>query len=75
MNDDFVPGSYGGDPDKVSDDTRLECKICWYVYDPDKGDDYWQIPPGTPFSKLPAHWSCPECDGNKNGFMVITERP
>ncbi|MBL4762847.1 MAG: rubredoxin [Gammaproteobacteria bacterium] len=66
-----IPGSFGGDTDKISDATRLECKICWYIYDPEKGDDYWQVPPGTPFSKLPGHWTCPECDGKKNEFMVL----
>ena len=48
-------------------------QICWYVYDPAIGDDYWQIPPGTPFSQLPDHWSCPECDGRKQDFMVLDE--
>ena len=52
MNEAYIPGSYGGDPGKISDDTRLECKICWYVYDPARGDGYWQIPPGTPFSQF-----------------------
>ena len=66
-----IPGSYGGDSSKIQDDTRLECKICWYVYEPDQGDDYWQIPPGTPFSQLPEHWTCPQCDGKKIDFMVV----
>ncbi len=71
MSSEYIPGSFGGDVSKITDKTRLECKICWYVYDPEKGDEYWQIPPNTPFSKLPEHWACPECDGNKNDFMVI----
>jgi rubredoxin len=69
----FFEGSYGGDDTKLSDDSRLECKICWYVYDPQQGDDYWQIPPGTPFSRLPEHWSCPHCDGRKQDFMLLRE--
>ncbi len=71
MNDQHIPGSFGGDTSKITDDTRLECKICWYVYDPEKGDDYWQIPAGTPFSQLPDYWSCPECDGKQVDFMVL----
>jgi len=67
----FFSGSYGGDDRKIQDDTMLECKICWYIYAPDEGDDYWQIAPGTPFSRLPDHWRCPRCDGNKNDFMVV----
>ncbi|HHG86216.1 MAG TPA: rubredoxin [Bacteroidetes bacterium] len=67
----FNPGSYGGDARKLNDDSILECKICWHIYDPKEGDEYWQIDPGTPFSKLPDHWSCPNCDGLKNDFMVV----
>jgi rubredoxin len=66
-------GSYGGDSSRVSDSTRLECKVCWHVYDPAEGDDYWQVPPGTPFAKLPEHWRCPQCDGPHRQFMVIAE--
>ncbi|MBN0986012.1 rubredoxin [Amphritea pacifica] len=64
-------GSYLGQNDQLSDATSLECKICWYVYDPGNGDDIWQIAPGTPFSQLPEHWRCPICDGDKNQFMVL----
>ena len=71
MNEHFFGGSYGGDATKIGPRTRLECKICWHVYDPAEGDAYWQIPPGTPFSELPEHWTCPECDADKSGFMVI----
>ncbi|MGX1500175.1 rubredoxin [Roseibium aggregatum] len=71
MSEGFFGGSYGGDANKIGPATRLECKICWHVYDPAEGDDYWQIPAGTPFAALPDHWTCPECDASKAGFMVI----
>jgi len=67
----FFAGAYGGDAANLPDDARLECRICWYVYDPAQGDDYWQVAPGTPFSALPPHWSCPNCDSNKEGFLLI----
>ncbi len=73
MSTEFFAGSYGGDASKINDATRLECKICWHVYDPANGDEYWQIPAGTPFSALPDHWSCPECDSSKNDFMVLDD--
>jgi rubredoxin len=57
----------------LSDDSRLECRICWYVYDPELGDDVEQIPPGTPFADLPAHWRCPQCDSDKALFLPIDE--
>ena len=74
MSGHFFGGSFGGDLSKISASTKLECKICWYVYDPAKGDDYWQVQPGTPFGKLPDHWTCPNCDGDKDGFMVLEEQ-
>ncbi|MCB1477482.1 MAG: rubredoxin [Tepidamorphaceae bacterium] len=71
MSESFFAGSFGGDASKIGPATRLECKICWHVYDPAQGCDYWQIPAGTPFAALPEHWTCPNCDGAKNDFMVI----
>lgn len=64
-------GSYLGDAQRLSDDSVLECKICWYQYDPAQGDEVWQIPAGTPFSQLPEHWCCPRCDGERSQFMVV----
>lgn len=64
-------GSYLGDAARLDDDTRLECGICWSVYDPVVGDEVAQIPAGTPFSRLPEHWRCPNCDAEKHRFMVI----
>ncbi len=67
----YAPGSYGGDATRLTDDMALECKICWWVYDPELGDDDGQIPPGTPFAQLPESWACPNCDGSKADFLVI----
>ncbi len=63
--------SYGGDGSKITDDTRLECGICWWVYDPALGDDTNQIAPGTPFRLLPDTWTCPNCAAEKHKFMVL----
>ncbi|WP_319531238.1 rubredoxin [uncultured Cohaesibacter sp.] len=73
MNMTFSGGSYGGDDSKINDESVLECKICWHIYDPKEGDPVWQIPPGTPFSQLPDHWTCPNCDGAKDDFMVVDQ--
>jgi [NiFe] hydrogenase assembly HybE family chaperone len=64
-------GSYLGDGSKLEDDTRLECGICWWVYDPALGDDVEQVQPGTPFSRLPDTWRCPNCDAEKHKFLVL----
>ena len=58
---------------RLSDNTRLECRICWHVYDPAEGDEVEQVPPGTPFSALPAHWRCPQCDAERDKFLPMTE--
>ena len=64
-------GSYLGDRARLPADARLECKICWWVYDPAIGDPVWQIAPGVAFVELPAHWRCPTCDGDADQFMVL----
>lgn len=66
-------GSYLGDAAKIGPATRLECKVCWYVYDPAQGDPVWQIAPGTPFAELPAHWTCPNCAGERTQFLVLDD--
>jgi rubredoxin len=57
----------------IGPSTRLECKICWTVYDPALGDEVWQIPPGTPFTELPAHWTCPNCSALQQDFLVLDD--
>ncbi|MFM2042996.1 MAG: [NiFe]-hydrogenase assembly chaperone HybE [Pseudomonadota bacterium] len=64
-------GSYLGDDGRIAPDARLECGICWHVYDPADGDPVWQMPAGTPFAALPDHWRCPNCDAPKHKFMVL----
>jgi rubredoxin len=71
VSDHFFAGSYGGDVQNIDAAARLECRICWHVYDPAEGDEQGQIPAGTPFSQLPAEWRCPVCDAPKDGFLVI----
>jgi rubredoxin len=66
-------GSYLGDRAKIGPATRLECRVCWYIYDPAQGDPVWQIPPGTPFSELPAHWTCPNCACLQEEFLVLAD--
>lgn len=54
--------------------TMLECRICWYVYDPDEGDPMEQIPPGTPFAELPEYWRCPQCDAEPSAFLPVADQ-
>lgn len=58
---------------EVGAQARMECGICWHVYDPAEGDPVWQIPAGTPFTALPEDWTCPNCDAPRAKFMVLGE--
>lgn len=66
-------GSYLGDNSRVADDARLECGICWWVYDPCEGDEIGGVPPGTPFASLSADWVCPNCEAPKYKFLVVSD--
>ncbi|MEJ2257983.1 MAG: rubredoxin [Woeseiaceae bacterium] len=57
---------------ELDDTARLECRICWYVYDPAAGDPVYQIEPGTPFRSLPGFWRCPECDSDTGSFVPVS---
>jgi len=59
--------------DRIDAATRLECRICWYVYDPAEGDAVEQIPPGTAFADLPDHWRCPQCDAAREMFLPLAK--
>jgi rubredoxin len=48
---------------------RMECGVCWHVYDPVEGDPVWQIEPGVAFEHLPAAWRCPICDAPREKFL------
>lgn len=45
-----------------------KCKICGYLYDPEKGDPEHGIDPGTPFEQVPDSWVCPVCCVTKEYF-------
>ncbi len=57
-----VTGCSGGED-------RMECGVCWNIYDPRVGDPAFGIPPGTPFSSLPESWSCPQCHAKPFQFL------
>lgn len=62
-------------PEECMNMTKWQCLECAYVYDPEKGDKTQNIPPGTPFEKLPKTWVCPECKISiqKKGLFVPRE--
>jgi rubredoxin len=48
-----------------------ECRSCGYIYEPAKGDNQNNIPPGTLFTDLPDTWRCPVCKARKTQFVNI----
>lgn len=49
------------------------CKVCGYIYNPAKGDDDGNVPPGTPFEDIHDEWICPVCSVDKSGFVKVTD--
>lgn len=50
---------------------KYRCKVCGYIYDPEKGDPDNGIKSGTLFKDLPDDWKCPECGVNKDQFEEV----
>ena len=67
---------------RIADDTKMQCKICWYVYDPAEGCPENQTPPGTPFSAQSLYTPCiitlgPQVSirSNSSGCRMPVTRP
>jgi rubredoxin len=41
--------------------SAFRCPGCGYVYDEAAGNPREGFPPGTPWSKVPDEWHCPDC--------------
>ena len=52
---------------------KWQCLLCGYIYDPAKGDPTQNIPPGTPFERLPDDWECPDCGASKDDFEKMAD--
>jgi hydroxylamine reductase len=50
---------------------KYKCKICNYIYDPEKGDPDAGVAPGTAFEDLPSDWLCPVCGAGKDQFEEV----
>ena len=53
--------------------TKYRCTVCGYIYDPEMGDIESNMPPGTPFEKLPDNWQCPVCGARKDEFEIVED--
>jgi rubredoxin len=48
-----------GKQGNVEDDAKMECGVCWQVYDPAEG---------------PEDWRCPNCDAAQARFMRLEDK-
>ena len=60
-------------PVKPKKKKLYRCKVCGYIYDPEKGDPDGGIAPGTEFEDIPDDWVCPVCGVSKDMFEPIEE--
>ncbi len=51
----------------------LECSVCGYVLDLEKGDPEHGIAQGTRREEIPDNWECPECSATIQSFVVVEE--
>ena len=58
---------------RIKPETRMQCKVCGFVYDPAEGCEEWQVPPGTPFAEIPDNYDCPACGCPHHSFIVLDE--
>lgn len=56
---------------ETNKNTKYECEVCGYIYDPSVGDIENGIEPGTAFEDLSDDWVCPECAAEKEDFTPI----
>ena len=58
---------------RIAASGRMQCKVCWYIYDPAEGCPEENILPGTPFRDLPDEFVCPDCGHPKSAFIPADE--
>ncbi|MFJ4290185.1 rubredoxin [Cupriavidus sp. NPDC089707] len=51
--------------------TVWQCRICGWVYEEELGMPDHGVAPGTPWSAVPADWSCPDCGMAKADFDMV----
>ena len=50
---------------------QYKCKVCGYIYDPEKGEPSSNIAAGTSFESLPENYVCPLCGAPKSQFEEV----
>lgn len=50
---------------------RMKCKVCGYIYDPEKGESRKNVEPGTEWGNIPDSFKCPSCGAPKRMFKPV----
>ena len=61
--------NFSKDKDEYKD-SKHECIVCKYIYNPKVGNKKAGIAPGTSFDDLPENWVCPVCGEGKDMFEI-----
>jgi len=61
------------DQTAIEDHRKIyQCNTCLSVYDPEKGDSFFNIEPGTPWEEVPMNYQCAVCGKDKAGFTCTS---
>lgn len=55
-------------------ETKYECTVCKYIYNPKYGNEKSGIHSGTAFEDLPDDWVCPVCGEKKDVFEIYENK-
>ena len=58
----------------ANQETKYECTVCKYIYNPKYGNEKAGIHPQTAFDDLPKDWVCPVCGERKDVFEIHVEK-
>jgi len=50
---------------------KMKCKLCGYVYDPEKGEARRDLEPGTQWEDVPENFKCPSCGAPRRMFNPV----
>ncbi|NPA58452.1 MAG: rubredoxin [Aquificae bacterium] len=59
--------------EKTNKTLKYRCKVCGYIYSPDRGDEKRGIRAGILFEELPDSWRCPVCQYGKSHFYQVKD--
>ncbi|SDZ84067.1 Rubredoxin [Arachidicoccus rhizosphaerae] len=58
---------------EIEDNRQIyQCNSCLSVYDPEKGDAFFDIEPGTTWQEVPDNYQCAVCGKDKSGFVCTS---